>query len=105
MLVSCNTDVVGSSTMENDKVVDMLVAPSAGNAKQELYSVSEESDVLYATPIRTSKTTTPNPAAAGIWLELQIKTRSSMPMILRFIQGINILQAVLRTTSTKSRTE
>ncbi|PWA80241.1 BRCT domain-containing protein [Artemisia annua] len=66
MLVSCNTVVVGSSTTVNDKDVDVLVAPLAENAKQEVSSVSEESDVLDAMPIRTSNTTTPpNPAAAG----------------------------------------
>ncbi|PWA42520.1 C-terminal domain phosphatase-like 3 [Artemisia annua] len=68
MFVSCNKDVVGSSTSENDKDVDTLAAPSAEITKQKVSSVSQEFDVLDDIPIRTSNTTTltpPNPAAVG----------------------------------------
>ncbi|GKB63621.1 hypothetical protein Tco_0919807 [Tanacetum coccineum] len=43
MLISCNTDVVGSSTTENDKDADTLVTPSAENVKHEASSASDES--------------------------------------------------------------
>ena len=66
MLVSCNKDVVGSSTPEKDKDVDTLAGPSTEITKQKVSSVSEEFDVLDDMPIRTSNTTTPpNPAAVG----------------------------------------